>query len=367
MKPTVKTVEIWALMGIHAQDTKHGGSWRLSVLFSALDHTTECNHVMGICKGGSGKIERARLQAEAEALGVKRSTFYSWLADAIQFKIFNQSGAFLYIASQAKLSAIFLCNTIDEHKTTIPARLLFKAGWKAIVWAAYVKANHSTVTGYTDKPNGSTQPKLILKKRRSDGKPTLELSYPVRVGDTVSRHTLENVTGVSPRSQRRHNQFVKSKQGIAITNTPGSRETAEALNRAAKDHGQDRHYFVFNDPEQIDPAGIKDYARVIAFTTPSKHEVKDQHATIGAKGKRRQILASIKRLRLVQFCNYPDSLLARPRQATVKTANSETFIPFDRRYHETEAQKEKCPLVGDVLLLRRRGKSRNIYEAIFNA
>lgn len=348
MKPTVKTVEIWALMGIHAQDTKHAGAWRLSVLFSALDHTTECNHVMGICKGGSGKIERARLQAEAEALGVKRSTFYLWLADALKRdaagnSIMSQSGEYLYLASQAKLSAIFLCNTIDEHKTTIPVKLLFKAGWKAIIWAAYVKANHSSVIGYDNK----------MQK--------------VYSGDTVSRRTLENVTGVKPRSQRRQNTFVKSKQGIAITSTPGSRETVAALNKAAKDHGQDRHYFIFNDPEQIDPAGIKNYARVIAFTTPSKHEVKDQHATIGAKGKRRQILAAIKRLRLVQFCNYPDSLLERPRQATVKTANSETFTPYRRRYHETKAQKKQCPLSGDVLLLRRRGKSCNIYEAIFTA
>ena len=228
MKPTVKTVEIWALMGIHAQDTKHAGAWRLSVLFSALDHTTECNHVMGICKGGSGKIERARLQAEAEALGVKRSTFYLWLADARAAHILNQSGEYLYLASQAKLSAIFLCNTIDEHKTTIPARLLFKAGWKAIIWAAYVKANHSSVIGYDNK----------LQK--------------VYSGDTVSRRTLENVTGVKPRTQRRHNQFVKSKQGIAITSTPGSRETVAALNKSAKDHGQDRHCLLYTSPSPRD-------------------------------------------------------------------------------------------------------------------
>ena len=338
MKPTVKTVEIWALMGIHAQDTKHAGAWRLSVLFSALDHTTECNHVMGICKGGSGKIERARLQAEAEALGVKRSTFYLWLADARAAHILNQSGEYLYLASQAKLSAIFLCNTIDEHKTTIPARLLFKAGWKSIIWAAYVKANHhSAMPGINNK---------------------LQKGYR---GDVISRRKMEDITGIQPRKQRRLNTFVNSKKNIAITSTPGSWETAAALNKAAKDHGHNRHYFVFNDPEQIDPAGIKNYARVIAHTLPSRHTVSDKYAVIGAKGKRRQILAAIKRLRLVQFCNYPDSLLARPRQATVKTANSETFTAYPRRYHETKAQKKKCPLSGDVLLLRRRGKSRNMY------
>lgn len=344
-KAGIKTVEIWPLMGIRSQDENHAGAWRLSVLFSALDHNAGCNHVMGICKGGSGKIERARLQSEALSQGVKRSTFFVWLADARKTGIFSGEGKYLYLASQEKIAQIFACNAIDEHKATIPIKLLFKAGWKSIVWAAYIKANHASQAGVTNK----------LKK--------------VYRGDVVSRRKLEDITGIQPRKQRRLNAFVKSTKNIAITNTPGTWETAAALNMAAKDHGVDRNYFIFNDPEQIDPAGKKNYARVIAHTLPSRHTVQDSNAAMGARGHRRQILAAIKRLRLVQFCNYSIlSLLARPRQATVTTANSETFNRYPRVYHETKAQKKRCPLQRDnVFILRKSSPKAGIFEAVFAA
>lgn len=266
-------------MGIHSQDTKHAGAWRLHVLAATLDHTAECNHVMGICKGGSGRIARAQLQQAAESLGVKRSTFFTWLADARQWGILNGEGEYLYLASQEKLSQILLCNSIDEHKAIIPLKLLFRAGWKDIIFAAYLKANHHKKIGYDEK---------------------LQAVYK---GKVISAKTIEGLTGIPTRTQRRYKRFIKTQPNIAITTIPGDWETAGALNQAAKDHGQDRHYFTYNDPEQKDPAGIKDYRRVIAFTTPARRTVSDTSAKIGAQGRRAQIL---KGLQLVNVCNHSD-------------------------------------------------------------
>lgn len=266
-------------MGIHSQDTKHAGAWRLSVLFATLDHTAECDHVMGICKGGSGRIERATLEAAAVSLGVKRSTFYAWLADAREAGILNGRGEYLYIASQEKLSKIFLCNSIDEHKAIIPLKLLFRPGWKDIIFAAYLKANHHTRIGFNEK------------------------LQPVYKADVISARTIEGLTGIPARTQRRYKKYYKSLPNIGITDIAGDRETAQRLNEAAQEHGQARHYFPFNDPEQKDPAGIKQYRRVIAFTMPARRTVSDISAKIGARGRRAQIL---KGLQLVNVCNHSD-------------------------------------------------------------
>ncbi len=317
MTPRVKTATIWPLMGIHAQDTKHAGAWRLYVLASTLDHE-HCEHIYGKCNGGSGKIERAKLQEAAEALGVKRSTFYTWLADARTAKILNGEGEYLYLASQEKLSQIFLCNQIDEHKATIPIKLLFKAGWKDVVFAAYLKVNHHTKIGLNAK------------------------MQPMYKGNLISAQTIEDITGIKPRTQRRYKSLVRTQKNIAITSIRGDWETAKRLNQAARDHGEHRHYFVFNDPNQKDPAGIKNYRRVIAHTKPARRTVSDKHAAVGARGRRKQIaLAISKGLRLVNVCNYP-FIEAQPllQQANGKPSNSETFTQYRRLYMETPAQRE---------------------------
>lgn len=319
-------------MGIHAQDTKHGGAWRLSVLFSALDHGEGCDHAQGICKGGSGKIERAKLESIAiNDMKVKRSTFFSWLADARAAGILRGEGDYLYIASQDKLAQIFLCNTIDRRKATIPLKLLFKPGWKGIVWAAYLKANHHTRVGFTGE----------LK--------------PVYRGNVVSEKTLETVTGVLPRQQRRLSQRVDRKRQYAITTIHGSYEKAEALNQAARDHGQRRHYFTFNDPNQEDPNKQRPYKRVIAYTKPSRRTVDDKTATPAARGRRRSILES---LRLVNVCNYPNIYKARPQQAGPLT---EGFKQYERLYLETATQQDRAES-GYIPRIGRFGKLRNVWD-----
>jgi hypothetical protein len=330
----VKHVDVWPLMLIHAQDTKHGGAARLHVLASTLDHNEGCNHVLGICKGGSGKIETEVLRDAALSLGVKRSTFYNWLDDAKKpnkltgLAIFTESNGVLYLASQAKLTQIYLCNSIDQRKAIIPLKLLFKPGWKNLVWQAYKKANHNKIVDY----------KLAKPTKQRE---TWE-RQPVTRGKIVSTKKLEDLTGVSPRQQRRYNAGIKQHSNIAITTIAGSWETADALNAAAQDQGKDRHYFTFNDPNQTDPAGVKDYRRVIAHTMPNRQTVKDSTAKLGAYGRRRQLGAAIKKgLRLVNSCNYPLSLLARPRQANGQPSNSETFVKFARFYFENEPKQER--------------------------
>jgi hypothetical protein len=319
-------------MGIHAQDTKHAGAWRLSVLASALDHNEQCDHANGICKGGSGKIERAKLEAEAIALGVKRSTFYTWLADARKFGILNGAGEYLYIASQQRLANIFLCNDIDKSKAVVPIKLLFRAGWKDVVFAAYLKANHHRNIGYTKK----------LK--------------PVYRGKVISAKTIENVTGIPARTQRRYKKYIQTKRNIVVTTIPGSWETAKTLNQCAKEHGKNRHYFVFNDARQKDPAGVKDYRRVIAHTAPARRTVQDKHAAIGAKGRRVQIL---KGLRLVSVCNY-SNYPARPQQAM----NSETMRIWYDNARNTKARKYPTEPTKEAFIERSRRGSVGVWDRV---
>ncbi len=288
-----KTAAIWPLMGVHSWDTKHGGAWRLTVLFSALDHNDNCNHAADICSGGSGKIERATLENAALALGVKRSTFYSWLADAKAWGIFAGDGKFLYMASQEKLAKIFLCNDIDSHKAIIPIKLLFKAGWKNIVWAAYTKANHNK--------------KLITENK------------------------LEGITGVPKRTQQRLNTHVKRIKNIAITKIDGTSTNLQA----AKENSPHKGYFVFN--------------RNVAYALPARRSVNDTHAKIGARGRRLAILKSIKSdevYGLFNNGNYPP-LSERPQQAT----NGETIT---RLFNETKKHIKKA---GRLLQAQQRAKS----------
>lgn len=267
-------------MGIRSQDTKHAGAWRLHVLAATLDRQQNATDDPSRTHG---RIERDTLEAAALSLGVKRATFYTWLADAREWGILSGRGEYLYLASQEKLSQILLCNSIDEHKAIIPLKLLFRPGWKGLVFAAYLKANHHERIGYTAK------------------------LQPVHRGNVISAKTLEDLTGISPRTQRRYKGFIKTRPNIGITDIPGDRETAAKLNEAAIDNGQPRHYFPFNDPKQKDPAGIKDYRRVIAFTMPARRDVSDKAAVIGARGRRAQIQRAIlKGLQLVNVCNYSD-------------------------------------------------------------
>jgi len=281
---TRRTAAIWPLMGIHAQDTKHTGAWRLHVLASTLDHTEGCDHANNICKGGSGKIDRAILETEALALGVKRSTFFHWLADARAAGILNGSGKSLYLASQAELTEILLCNSIDARKAIIPLKALFKTGWKSVVWAAYNKANHN-------------------KK-------------------IISSAKLNDITGVPLRTQRRHNNLVKRTRNIAITTTDGD---------PAVEFGKHEHKgeFVFVDPQQKN-------RRVLAYAIPARRSVSDTHAKIGAFGRRRVLQKAIERVKargLFNNGNYPNS--ARPQQAT----NRRTIT---RLFHETKKQIQKA-------------------------
>jgi hypothetical protein len=319
----VKQADIWPLMGIHAQDTKHAGAWRLHVLASMLDHNEGCDHVLGICKGGSGKVLRRDLEAAALALGVKRSTFYYWLADARQAGILKGEGDYLGLASQAKLSIIFQCNSIDKQKAIIPLKLLFKPGWKALVYQAYKKANHHRVIGYTK---------------------TLK---PITRGRMRSARTLEDLTGISPRQQRRYNAGTRCQGNIAITTVSGSWERAAEMNAAARDQGKARHYFTFNDSKQKDPTGLKDYRRVIAHTLPMRQTVKDSTAKLGAKGSRGRIAKALnKGFRLALYCNY-STYQARPRQAD----NSETFVLFAPAYIEKEPKATRRHIDRDDVIV----------------
>jgi hypothetical protein len=337
VKLTVKTCEIFPLMGIHSQDTKHAGAWRLHVIAATLDNTAECNHVMGICKGGSGGIDRAQLEAAAVALGVKRSTFYNWLADARKFGILNGEGDYLRYASQAKLSQILLCNSIDKAKAIIPIKLLFRPGWKDVVFAAYLKVNHHTCVGYTNR------------------------LQPVYKPNVISARTLEDLTGIPARTQRRYTKHAKSRRNIAVTEIPGSYEQARIENEASQERGEKRNYFPFNDMQQNDPAGVKDYRRVMAFNMPARRMVSDKSARVGARGRREQIArAIVSGLRLVTVCHYSNCYYpARPPQAI----NSETET-YERRYYDRYTPSREDPPAREAFIERPRRSLTGVWDRV---
>jgi hypothetical protein len=139
---------------------------------------------------------------------------------------------------------------------------------------------------------------------------------------------LEDITGIKERTQRRLNKHIKTRRNIAVTTQRGSLEIAAGMNEAARERGEKKHYFVFNDARQKDPAGVKGYRRVIAEAMPARREVSDKTAQIGTRGRRAAILSG---LRLVTVCNYSNSYYpARPPQAT----NSETERTYARRYFD---------------------------------
>ena len=282
---TPKTAAIWPLFGVHSWDTKHGGAWRLSVLFSALDHNENCNHAAGICSGGSGKVERKALEAAAIALKVKRSTFYLWLADAKKCGIFSGDGKYLYMASQEKMAEIFLCNTIDLHKVIIPLKLLFKAGWKDIVWAAYTKANHNK--------------KLISEKK------------------------LQDITGVPMRTQQRLNTHVKRKHNFALTKTDGTTANLQA----AKEYSSHKGYFVFN--------------RRIAYALPARRTVSDKHAKDSGRGRRWRILAALNNVSVYGLFNNGTHPFFELQQQASNREIETTRLFFETKKQDKKARRAK--------------------------
>ena len=231
---------IWASMGVSSWITKHGGVFRLYVLLRMLDPK------------GSGHIEADVLKAAATQLKVKPRTFAHWLSDALACGIFEKkNGGILRVRDQATVLRILGGREIDKTKVIIPLKSLFKNGWRARVWAAFIKANHN-------------------------GKP-------------ISQKKLEDITGIPVRTQKSLTKYIHSKQQFGITGRPA--DDVAGMN----EYGGGGKAFVFTDPARKNE-------RVAAIHLPSVKSVSDKNARTAPAGRRSAILADLQRHGLA--CNY---------------------------------------------------------------
>lgn len=228
-----KDATVWPSMGVSSWITKRGGAYRLYVLARSLD------------PDGSGHIEKKILKAAALQLGVKPRTFAAWIAGALACGIFEQlHGDVLRVTSQPKALRILGGRQIDRTKVIIPLKSLFKNGWRARVWAAYIKANH-------------------------DGK-------------NISQKKLEELTGIPVRTQKSLGKYIESSRQIGITNRPA--DHVAGMN----EHSTRGKAFVFVDPARKNE-------RVAAIHLPSVKRVENKSARIANVGRRSAILADLQR------------------------------------------------------------------------
>jgi hypothetical protein len=178
-------------------------------------------------------------------LGVNPQTFSRWLASALRCGIFEKvNGEILRIHSQQQVLRILGGREIDKTKVIIPLRSLFKNGWRARVWAAYLKANHN-------------------------GKP-------------ISQKKLEEITGVPVRTQKNLMRYVASRRQIGITDRPAEHITG------MNEYASRGKAFVFIDPQRKNE-------RVAAIHLPSVKTVSNKYARMAPAGRHTAILADLQR------------------------------------------------------------------------
>ena len=224
---------IWPSMGVSSWITKRGGAYRLYVLARSLD------------PNGSGHISTDALKAAAVKFGVHHRTVDRWMSSALNCGIFEKKpGDILRVHSQSTVLRILGGREIDKSKVIIPLKSLFKNGWRARVWAAYLKANHN-------------------------GKP-------------ISQKKLEEITGIPVRTQKGLGRYVTSRRQIGITNLPA--DCVPGMNEyTTRGKG-----FVFVDPARKNE-------RVAAIPLPSVKTVSNKNARIAPAGRRSAILADLQR------------------------------------------------------------------------
>lgn len=224
---------IWASMLVASWGYKKAaGAIRLYVAARTLD------------TAGSSFVSSKALQELAMKLKVHPRTFAQWKADAIRLGIFVPlHDQMIRVVSQDKIFRILNVETIDKTKVVIPLKSLFGKGWRAHVWAAYLKANHN------DRQ--------------------------------ISQKKLQEITGVSVSAQKNtlHKHY-KSRKQIGITRHPA--DMVGAFNEYTS-HGK---AFVFTE---------KGNRKVTAIHLPSIKSVSDKTARIAGRGRRIAILARLAR------------------------------------------------------------------------
>ncbi len=276
---------------------KASGALRLYVLARTLD------------RAGSGVVDPKELHQAAQALRVRPRTFAAWKSDALRLGIFEVLNEWtLRVVSQDRVFKLLNCQNVDKTTVIIPLNFLFRKGWRARVWAAYLKANHHDT-------------------------------------NLISQQKLQELTGVSVSAQKNslHKHYRSTRQ-IGVTNEPADK--VAMLN----EHTSPGKYFKFRDKQQGNRV-------VAAVNLPSIKKVSNKTAKTAGRGRRIAILARLARFGL-GCINKPLSNSLQPNKTVTRLFYS-TPKQQKRARRLTQAMS-KLPQDPDSVFVR-RGK-RNAWD-----
>jgi len=156
---------------------------------------------------GSGAVSRAQL---SEWLGLDRRKFRRWLAEAERAGLLrvkhSKRGPLLILAGIERAAQLLGCESIGPRPVSLPADLLLGRGWRAHLWGAFLG------------------------------------SLGAEAGVMIARAKLQEMTGISARSQARYEREagVKVKPNYCVTDQAADRLSGE------REFGR-RHAFAWRD------------------------------------------------------------------------------------------------------------------------
>ena len=192
-------IKLWPMLGLAANHARYTGGWRAWVLAHALDTQ------------GSGKVGQGDLRAYLDHLGLNRRSQGRWMAQAKTLEIIRESKNDYYLVSLAKAAIALKCPVVGKPAIIEPGRLV-KSGWKAYIWGAYL----TTLSGH------------------------------------ISQKVKEQMTGISPRSQRNY-------QGN-YSRIDGKMEKGKTLGRAVQNYAR-----MSGPKESLFATGLRDVTGKTVF------------------------------------------------------------------------------------------------------
>lgn len=226
----MKTLKVHAQLIIAAKRKNLGGAIRLYFLAKNIN--------------SYGWMLESELKAAAYEVGISKSSFYKWLADAkragfIRYVCDKQKRHLSFLTSYAEVYEILEVSFIDKQAVTVPASELLSPEWYALIWEAWTAANFN--------------------------------------GKVISQDTKQKLSGVPVSTQRRLDRTAKIKRvrNYVVTETPAANV------EAYRDFSTKRGIFTIGDN--------------VAFTIPSMSVVETVRVEpTGTKRLRRNMSAIVR-------------------------------------------------------------------------
>lgn len=135
---------------------------------------------------GAGKVEIAALKAQALELGMSSHKYRRAMLNGIAGGMFTLAGDVVYLASLERLAQLYETE-VGERAVYVEASKIARAGsWHAAIWSAVHASRKSA--------------HVVMKKNQAgELKTSVKFSAPA----PIARATLESITGINQRQQRR--------------------------------------------------------------------------------------------------------------------------------------------------------------------